>query len=54
MKISGSKIKQVDRFTYLRSMVEKNGKIHNEINIRIRKATKFYNLIKEILWNKDT
>jgi hypothetical protein len=53
MKISGSKIKQVDRFTYLGSMVEKNGKIQNEINERIRRASQFYYLIKSISQNKD-
>jgi hypothetical protein len=35
-------------------MVEINGKIQNEINERIRKASKFYHLIKSILWNRDT
>jgi hypothetical protein len=36
MKISRSKIKQVNRFTYLGSVVGKNGEIQNEINKRIR------------------
>jgi hypothetical protein len=31
MKISGSEMKQVNGFTYLGGMVEKNGKIQNEI-----------------------
>jgi hypothetical protein len=34
-------------------MVEKNGKTQNEINERIRKVSKFYHLIKSILWNND-
>jgi hypothetical protein len=34
-------------------MVEKNGKIQNDINERIQKASKFYHIIKSILWNKD-
>jgi hypothetical protein len=34
-------------------MVKKNGKIQNEINERIRKASKFHHLIKSILWNED-
>jgi hypothetical protein len=38
MKISGSEIKQVDRFTSLGSMEEKNSEIQNEINERIKKA----------------
>jgi hypothetical protein len=53
MKISRIKIKQVDRFTYLGSPVQKTGKTHNEINKRIQKASQFYHLIKSILWNKD-
>jgi hypothetical protein len=35
-------------------MVEKNDEIQNEINDRIRKASKFYHLINSILWNRDT
>jgi hypothetical protein len=53
MKTSGSEIKQIDIFAYLGSMVEKNGKIQNEINKRIRKALKLYLVISRILWNKD-
>jgi hypothetical protein len=53
MKISGSKIKEVNRFTYLGSVVEKNGEIQSEINKRIRRPTQFHHLIKSILWNKD-
>jgi hypothetical protein len=37
LKISGSKIKHVDRLTYLGSAAEKNGEKHNKINERIRK-----------------
>jgi hypothetical protein len=53
MKISGSKIKQVDRFTYLESMVEKwryRMKLMKEKNGH----TILPILIKGILWNKDT
>jgi hypothetical protein len=39
VKISGCKIKQVDRFIYLGSVVEKNNKIQNEINNKKRKAS---------------
>jgi hypothetical protein len=53
MKISRSKIKQVDIFNYLGSMIGKKGEIQNETNKRIRKATQFYHLISSILWNKD-
>jgi hypothetical protein len=35
MKISGNEIKQVDRFTYLRSVIEEK---QNEINKKTRKA----------------
>jgi hypothetical protein len=38
-KISRSKIKQVNRFTYLGSVVEKNSAMQNEINERMRKAS---------------
>jgi hypothetical protein len=38
---------------YLGSVVEKSGKIQNEINKRIRKASEFYHLLKNMLWNKD-
>jgi hypothetical protein len=53
VKISGSETKQVGKFTYLGSVVEKNGKIPNEINESIRNASQFCHLIKSILWNKD-
>jgi hypothetical protein len=52
MKICGHKIEQVNRLTYLESMVEKNGEIQNEINERIRKASQFYHLIRRTLWTK--
>jgi hypothetical protein len=53
MKISGSEIKQVDRFTCLGNMVEKNGDIQIAMNERIRKASRFCQLIKSILWSKE-
>jgi hypothetical protein len=53
MKVCGSEIKQIDRFAYLASMVEKNSKIQNEINERLRKASQSYHLVKSILLNKD-
>jgi uncharacterized protein YwgA len=52
MKISRSEIKQ-DRFTYLSSMIQKKGEIQNEINETIRKSSKFFHLIRSILWNED-
>jgi hypothetical protein len=33
--------------------MEKNGKIQNEINARIGKASKCYHLVKSLKWNKD-
>jgi hypothetical protein len=51
MKISGSNIKEVDRFIYLRSVVGKNSEIQHEINKK--KGLKIYHLIKSILWIKD-
>jgi hypothetical protein len=53
VEISRSEIKQVDIFSYVGSVVEKDGEIWYEINKRIRKASKFYYLIRSILWNKD-
>jgi hypothetical protein len=52
MKISRSKIKQVNRFMYFRSVVQKNGEIQREINERIRSTSQSHHLIKSI-WNKD-
>jgi cytoplasmic iron level regulating protein YaaA (DUF328/UPF0246 family) len=34
-------------------VIEKNGVVQNGVNERIRKASKFYNLIKNLLWNQD-
>jgi hypothetical protein len=34
--------------------VERNGKIQNEKNERIGKASEFHHLAKSLLWNKDT
>jgi hypothetical protein len=45
MKLDGNDIKEVDTFTYL----GKNGKIQNEINERIRKASNFHHLIKGLI-----
>jgi hypothetical protein len=45
-KIRGSEIKQINRFTHFRSVVEENSKIQNDVNERARKASKFYHLIK--------
>jgi hypothetical protein len=53
VKINGKEIKEVDEFVNLRSLVEKNGDIQNEINERIQKTTKFYHLAKSLLWNED-
>jgi hypothetical protein len=53
MKRSKHKMKQVDRFAYLGSTGEKNCKIQNEINARIRKVSQLYHLINSMLWNKD-
>jgi hypothetical protein len=53
MKASGSKIKHVERFTYLGSIVEENGEILNEINKGIRKTSQIYHLLNSIIWNKD-
>jgi hypothetical protein len=53
MSISGSKLKQVNTFICLGSVVEKNGKIHNKINERLRRASQFCYQIKSILQGKD-
>jgi hypothetical protein len=45
VKINGREIK-VDKSVYLGSVVEKNGKIQNEINERNGKASKLYHLAK--------
>jgi hypothetical protein len=54
MKISESYIKQGERYTYVRRIIGRNGKIQNEINRRIIKATQTYHLRNGILWDKDT
>jgi hypothetical protein len=38
MKLDRKDIKEVDTFIYLGSSINKNGKIQNEINERMRKA----------------
>jgi hypothetical protein len=52
---SENKLEQVkvDKFVSLGSVAQKNGKIQNEINEKIGKASKCYNLAKSLLWNKD-
>ena len=37
INLKGDKLKEVDTFSYLCSVVTRNGKIHNEINERIKK-----------------
>jgi hypothetical protein len=54
MKLDGNDIKEVDTFTYLGSCINKNGKIQNEINKRIRKASNFHHLVKDLIRNRDT
>jgi hypothetical protein len=52
-KIKVKEIKEADKFAYWGSMVEKNYKIENKTDERIRKASKCYHLAKSLLWNKD-
>jgi hypothetical protein len=52
VKINEKEIKEVDKFVYFGSIVEKNGKIQNKINERIGKDSKLYHLAKSLLWNK--
>jgi hypothetical protein len=51
MKLDGKDIKEVDTFTYLGSCINKNRKIQNEINERIRKASNFHHLVKGLIRN---
>jgi hypothetical protein len=51
MKLDGKDIKEVHTFIYLGSSINKNGKIQNEINERIRKASNFYYLVKCLIIN---
>jgi PP-loop superfamily ATP-utilizing enzyme len=53
MKLDGKDIKEEDTFTYLSSCINKNGKIQNEINERIRKASNFHHLVKGLIRNRD-
>jgi hypothetical protein len=53
MKLDGNDIKEVDTFTYLGSCINKNGKIQNEINERLRKASNFHHLVKGLIRNRD-
>jgi hypothetical protein len=43
VKMNRREIKEVIKSVYLGSVVEKNGKIQNEISERIGKASEFYN-----------
>jgi hypothetical protein len=53
VEISGQEIKEIDRkFVYLGRVLEKNGKIQNEINERIG-GFKILSFSKSLLWNKD-
>jgi hypothetical protein len=53
MKLDGKDIKEVDTFIRLGSSINNNGKIQNEINERIRKASNFYHLVKGRIRNRD-
>jgi hypothetical protein len=53
VKMNRREIKEVIKSVYLGSVVEKNGKIQNEISERIGKASEFYNLTKSLLWYQD-
>jgi hypothetical protein len=53
MKPDGKDIKEVDAFIYLGSSINKSGKIQNEINERIRKASNFYHLVEGLIRNRD-
>jgi hypothetical protein len=53
MKRDGNDIKEVDTFTYLGSCINKNGKIQNEINESIRKASNFHHVVKGRIRNRD-
>jgi hypothetical protein len=54
MKINEREIKQVNRFTCLKSVVEKIDEIQKEIKERIRKDSQFYHSLNSIICNKDT
>ena len=51
--LKGIHLKEVDTFSYLGSVVTVNGKIQNEINERIKKASQFYHFVKGLIRNKD-
>jgi hypothetical protein len=51
--LKARKLKEVGTFSYLGSAVTSNGKIQNEVNERIKKASQFYYLVKGLLRNKD-
>jgi hypothetical protein len=53
MKLDGNDIKEVDTFTYLGTCINKNGKIQNEINERIRKASNFHHFVIGLIRNRD-
>lgn len=51
-KINGKEIKEVHTFVYLENMVEKNGKIQNEINKEMERLQN--HLANSLLWSRDT
>jgi hypothetical protein len=53
VKISGKEIKAVNKFVYLKCVVEKNVKIQNDINERTGNASQLYQIAKSLLWTKD-
>lgn len=52
IELEGTRLQQVDNFKYLGSVVNKDGKIDQELNSRITAASCLFNSIKWIFLNK--
>ena len=53
IRIDGKYVKAVDSFTYLGSIVSRNGSMDSEISARIAKANSAFNKLNERLWKKS-
>lgn len=52
IKLQGKQIEQVESFKYLGSIIENNGKIDKEINDRMGKTGRIYNMLKSTFLGK--
>ncbi|XP_022201339.1 uncharacterized protein LOC111058148 [Nilaparvata lugens] len=51
--LEGQRVESVEDFSYLGSMLDREGRNDKEVINRVRKGAQFYQQVRTLLWNKD-